>query len=325
MRRTTTGALLTWRVKAASLIGGVEYEDERQRGHSDYSSTVYGDSPDSIHVQRNNTGYFTEALLPAGRVAWTLGARLDENSQFGAHGTYRAGAVYRVTAETRLRVSAGTGFKEPTFYENFAHGFVKGNPHLRPEQSLSWEVGAERGPVTVTYFNQRFRDLIDYSPTPIGPDSVNYFNVDAAVADGIEANAVYDLARGVVFSLSYTFLHTRVEKSGTPGDPNALFVPGKPLVRRPAHVLAPELTASVGSRAHVTLGLLWVGKRDDVGAQRVTLDPYTRVNASAEYVLAHVVLTASVTNAFNDQSQEINGFKPLGRVIMLGGRVAVGR
>lgn len=325
VRRATSSALVTWRRNGASVIGGVEYEDQRQRGRSDFSDSFGDDFPDSIHVQRNNTGYFTEAVLPAGRLAWTLGARLDDNSQFGTHGTYRAGVVYRLMERTRLRVSAGTGYKEPTFFENFAHGFVKGNPDLRPEQSFSWEIGAERGPVTVTYFNQRFHDLIDYSPTPIGPDSVNYFNVSAAVADGVEANAVYNLTRTVVFSLSYTFLHTRVEKSSTPSDPNALFVPGKPLVRRPAHTLAPELTASLGARAHVTLGLLWVGKRDDVGAQRVTLDPYTRMNVSAEYALAHVVLTGTVTNAFNDQSQEINGFRPLGRVVMLGGRVSIGR
>src|ERR1044072_6697611 len=108
-----------------------------------YFSASFGDFPDSIHVQRNNTGYFTEALLPAGPTVWTLGARLDDNSQFGAHGTYRAGLVYRLTEQMRLRVSAGTGFKEPTFFENYAHGFVKGNPNLRPEQSFSWEVGAE--------------------------------------------------------------------------------------------------------------------------------------------------------------------------------------
>ena len=324
VRRTTSSALVTWRANGASLVGGVEYEDQRQHGTSDFSAS-FGDFPDSIHVQRNNTGYFTEALLPAGPTVWTLGARLDDNSQFGAHGTYRAGVVYRLTEQMRLRVSAGTGFKEPTFFENYAHGFVKGNPNLRPEQSFSWEVGAERGPVTVTYFNQRFRDLVEYSPTPVGPDSVNYFNVGAAVADGIEANAVYSLTRSIVFSLNYTFLHTRVEKSGTPSDPNALFVPGKPLVRRPAHVLAPELAASLGDRAHVTVGLVWVGKRDDVGAQRVTLDPYTRLNASAEYALGHVVLTGTITNALNDQSQEINGFRPLGRVVMLGARVAIGR
>jgi outer membrane cobalamin receptor len=67
----------------------------------------------------------------------------------------------------------------------------------------------------------------------------------------------------------------------------------------------------------------WVGKRDDIGTQRVTLRPYTRVDLSGEYTIGSVVLSGSLENAFNDQAQEINGFRPRGRVVMLGGRFTV--
>jgi outer membrane cobalamin receptor len=124
--------------------------------------------------------------------------------------------------------------------------------------------------------------------------------------------------------VQYTYLHTRVTESGTPADPDGLFVPGKPLIRRPAHTLVPQLAATLGERARVTLGVRWVGKRDDVGPPRVTLDPYTRVKLSGEYEVGRVVLSASVDNAFNAQTQEINGYRPRGRTVMLGGRVTVG-
>jgi len=324
VRRATTSALLTWRAHAgegASVTTGIEYEDERQHGRSEFTSAGFP-SPDSIDVQRHTTGFFTQAVVPAGRAAVTLGSRLDDNSQFGQHATYRAGVVYRLD-QVRVRGSVGTGFKEPNFYENFAHGFVVGNPNLKPERSLSWEVGVERGGVAVTYFNQRFRDLIEYSPTPIGPDSVNYFNVGGAIANGIEATARASIATSVVLSLNYTFLHTRVLESGST-DPNGLFVPGKPLVRRPAHTLAPQLSATVGAHGRVNLGALWVGKRDDVGPSRVTLQPYTRVNLSGEYTVGRVILSGRVDNAFNDQRQEINGYRPRGRSVMFGGRFTVG-
>jgi len=321
VRRATTSALLNWHASGgASVIGGIEYEDQRQRGTSQFSAS-FGTFPDSIGAHRNNTGYFTQAIIPAGRTAVTLGSRLDDNSQFGTHATYRAGAVYRLD-QVRLRASVGTGYKEPNFFENFAHGFVKGNPNLKAERSLSWEVGIERGAVAVTYFSQRFRDLIEYSPTPVGPDSVNYFNVGGAMAGGIEANITGNIGKWIVASLNYTYLHTRVEESGST-DPNGLFAPGKPLVRRPAHTLAPQVITTLGSRARVIVGARWIGKRDDVGAQRVTLRPYTRVNLAGEYALGSVVLSASVENAFNDQAQEINGFRPRGRVLMLGGRFTV--
>jgi len=323
VRRATTSALLNWHAPGgASVIGGIEYEDQRQRGTSEFSAS-FGTFPDSIRAQRYNTGYFTQAIIPMGRTAVTLGSRLDDNSQFGTHATYRAGAVYRLD-QVRLRASVGTGYKEPNFFENFAHGFVKGNPNLKAERSLSWEVGIERGAVAVTYFNQRFRELIEYSPTPVGPDSVNYFNVGAAIATGIETSVNTNVGNHVVVSLNYTYLHTRVEQSGS-ANPNGSFVPGKPLLRRPVHTLAPELAATVGTRGRLILGARWVGKRDDIGAQRVTLSPYTRVNVSGEYTLGSVVLSGSLENAFNDQAQEINGFRPRGRVVMLGGRISVGR
>lgn len=325
LRRSTTSGLITWRARdGISVISGVEYEDERQRGRSEFSGSS-GTFPDSIAVQRNNRGYFTQAIIPAGQAAVTLGARLDDNSRFGTHGTYRAGLVYRLMDVTRLRVSVGTGFKEPTFFENYATGFFHGNPNLKPERSMSWEVGLERGGLAVTYFNQRFRDLIEFTFSPVPPDTVNYFNVGGAIASGIEANLTRDITTRLTFSVQYSYLHTRVTASGTPADPDGLFVPGKPLIRRPAHALAPQLAATLGERARVTLGVRWVGKRDDVGPPRVTLDPYTRVKLSGEYEVGRVVLSASVDNAFNDQTQEINGYRPRGRTVMLGGRVTFGR
>ncbi len=324
LRRSSAGMQVNWRSRnGISVISGLEYEDERQHGRSQFTSAAFGPFPDSIDVQRNNTGYFTQAVVPAGRAAVTLGSRLDDNSKFGTHATYRGGVVYRLD-QARLRVSVGTGFKEPTFFENFARGFVVGNPHLKPERSLSWEVGVERGAARVTYFNQRFRDLIEYSSTPVGPDSANYFNVGGAIADGVEASLDEKLTARVVVSVKYTYLHTRVQQSGSGSDPDGLFVPGKPLIRRPVHTLAPQLVATLGTQARLTLGARWVGKRDDldfsrpVGQRRVSRGSYTRVNLAAEYTLHRVVLSGSAENLFNDQAQEIPGFRPRGRTLLLG-------
>jgi vitamin B12 transporter len=258
----------------------------------------------------------------------TAGGRRDDNSQFGSHGTYRVGLVYSLAANTRIRASAGTGFKEPTFFENFAHGFTLGNPDLDPERSQSWELGIERDGMAVTYFDQRFRDLIEYNPAP-PPGTPNYFNVGSALANGVEVSLHRRLTQSVEVAVAYTYLHTRVLESGSSSDPDGLFVPGKPLIRRPAQTLAPQVTARPNSRTRVTLGARWVGKRDDldfnqpVGQRRVSQDPYTRVNVSAEYTLHRLVLLGSAENLFNDQSQEIPGYRPRGRTVLLGLRVVL--
>jgi len=229
----------------------------------------------------------------------------------------------------RLRASVGTGFKEPTFFENFAHGFVTGNPALDPERSRSWEVGMERGGIALTYFNQRFRGLIEYNPAPPAGQP-NYFNVDGAVATGVEAEAAAAFSRSITGSLCYTYLHTRVVESGAPSDPDGLFVPGKPLIRRPAHTITPQLAVTWGG-ARMSLGALWVGKRDDLDfgrparQRRVAVQPYTRINLAVEYGLerGRIVVTGRAANLFNDHREDLPGFRVLGRTIFLGVRVGV--
>jgi len=328
--RSSTNALLTWsNADKVAVTTGIEYEDQRQRGTSEFSAS-FGTFPNPpIDVDRTTVGYLTQAVVSRGRATVTAGGRLDDNSQFGTHGTYRAGIVYHLSEAARLRASTGIGFKEPSFFENYATGFVRGNPTLEPERSGSWEVGVEYRGITVTYFNQDFRDLIEFSSTPLLPDSVNYFNVGAASANGVETSIAANVSRTIGFSLRYTYLHTRVEESGTPNDPDGLFIPGEPLIRRPGHTVSPELQAASG-RLHLMVGGKWVGHRDDLdfnrplGQRRVVLDPYTRVKLAVEYHLDRFVLSGRVENLFNDQTQEIAGYRPRGRTILVGGRFAVG-
>lgn len=322
VRRAGAGLMLTWRpsASATALSAGVDYEDERQRGRSEFSAS-FGTFPDSIHVERWTTGYYAQAVLDVAPVAITAGVRLDDNSQFGTHGTYRIGLVFK-----GVHASLGTGFKEPTFFENFAQGFVTGNPDLKPERSTSWEAGVERplagGRWTLgaTYFDQRFRDLIDFTGT-------TYLNVPGANSRGVELNADAMLTPAFAATLRYTYLHTNVSAAGVDSSADALFVPGRPLLRRPAHSLAPEVGMQLGGRARLIVGARWVGERDDrdfsqpPGSQRVTLDPYTHVNVAATYTLAQVELSLKIENAFDDRSPEIVGFKPRGRTVMAGGRI----
>ena len=339
VRRAGGGLLLTWRPSAGRstvLSAGADYDDERQHGRSEFSSPAFGTFPDSIDVQRWTASYYGQAVFDAATLAVTAGVRLDDNSQFDTHGTYRVGAVFNPHADTRLRASVGTGFKEPTFFENFAQGSAFGNPDLKPEQSTSWEAGIDQtlagGRLTLaaTYFDQRFRDLIDYNGSvPFGDP--NYFNVPGANSRGVEVALDGVLTPAFAVTVRYTFLHTNVITGGADSSADALFVPGKPLLRRPAHSLAPEVGMTLGAHARLILGARWVGRRDDLdfsrpaGTRRVTLEPFTHVNVAAEYTVGLVQLTGKVENLFDDPSEEISGFRPRGRTVLLGARVNVGR
>lgn len=339
VRRAGGGLLVTWRPSTGQstvLSAGADYEDERQHGRSEFVSAAFGTFPDSINVQRWTASYYGQAVWDVTPLAVTVGARLDDNSQFDTHATYRVGVVFQAQGETRLRASLGTGFKEPTFFENFAQGSAFGNPDLKPEQSASWEAGIDRtlagGRLTLaaTYFDQRFRDLIDYNGSvPFGEP--NYFNVPGANSRGVEVQFDGVLTPALAATIRYTFLHTSVITGGADSSADALFVPGKPLLRRPAHSLAPEVGMTLGANARFILGARWVGRREDLdfsrpaGSRRVTLEPFTHVNVAAEYTVGALQLTGKVDNLFDDPSEEISGYRPRGRTVLLGGRVTVGR
>jgi vitamin B12 transporter len=323
IRRIGTGARANLHLGTGAVVtGGAEVEWQRQRGTT-------------LDTTRRDAAMYAQAVTGLDReLSLSAGLRLDDNEQFGAHVTGRAGATWRSDARTRLRVSAGTGFKEPTFYENFATGFVRGNPRLEPEQSTSWEIGVERAvrtEVTVgaTYFDQRFRHLVLYSFTPVGPDSVNYVNVARALARGVELTVEASLGGGRTATVAYTRLVTRVLTGGA--DP--AFETGRPLLRRPRDATALRLATPVGGRGTVSLTTVYVGRRDDFdyGAfTRVTLPPHTRADLAGEYRLTTgraglpgFTATMRVDNVFDAPYQEVKNFPAPRRAFLLGVRFAV--
>ena len=120
---------------------------------------------------RRNVGGYAQAVVDIGtRGLVSVGGRLDDNQRFGTHATYRLGAVYTLLPGLRARAAVGTTFKEPSLRENFAATpFEVGNPGLEPEQSRSWELGLEQAlfagrlSLAANYFDQRFRNLIQYN------------------------------------------------------------------------------------------------------------------------------------------------------------------
>lgn len=293
----------------------------------------FGPFPDSAEYQRSTRSVYAQVLTtPSSRVTLSAGARVDDGSSFDAFTTWRAGASVR-PGRWILRAAAGSAFKEPTFYENFAQGFVIGNPALAPERTLSAELGVERtlgrgAHLAATAYTQRFRDLIQYTSAPTRPGASNYFNLGSARARGLETSARLDFAAQWRLEVSYDWLQTEVLESGDEGD--LTFVEGSRLLRRPEHRVSGALTW-VGARAHAALVATRVGQREDLdfsdpsafNGRRVTLDAYTLVNASAEVQLTRAVAaTARVENALDSRHAEIVGFPARGRAIHLGIRAA---
>jgi vitamin B12 transporter len=292
---------------------------------------------------RDNWGIYAQvSALPVSRLQLTASGRMDENERFGTFWTWRAAGLAFASPTTRLRASAGSGFKEPSFFENFDTPFSVGNPDLRPERTLSFEAGIEqdlvRGVARVGLigFVQRFRDLIQYTfvaPEPGGP---NYFNVAAADANGVEA--VLEAGSGAVRgTLSYTHLWTEVTDAGFDAGDAATFVEGERLLRRPDDAISARLETAIAVRARLGATLIWSGPRDDIRFgqfpepnQRVELPSYTTLDLSSVVTVLPprrgrpgLELTVRVENVFDEQYEQSVGFPARGRGVFIGASTGV--
>jgi vitamin B12 transporter len=320
LQRLVAGGRASLHVSSGAVVtAGVERELQRQSGST-------------LDTTRGNSAAYAQLLGDLGHaVSITAGTRLDKNQQFGDHLTGRAGVAWRPDGRTRLRASVGTGFKEPSFFENFATGFARGNAGLRPERSTSWEVGVERTvrqgrlALQATWFDQRFRDFIQYSAAPLGPDSVNYVNIGDATARGLELSIRTALGRGFSVEAAYTYLRSRDE--GT----------GRRLQRRPTHAGALQVFHSLADRGSVGLSARYSGDREDrdfavFPDTAVTLPAQAVLDASAEFRLSRgrgalpgLVITGRVENLLDARYEEALYFPAPRRTVLVGGALTFGR
>jgi vitamin B12 transporter len=316
--------------------GQVERETERQSGTTTSNFGGIATTPDTPFDRgRTTVGYYVQGVLdlPSG-LTMNLNGRIDDNSAFGTFATYRAGAVYRLTPQTRFRISTGRAFKAPTFCEQFCNAaFVVGDSTLRPERSTSWEVGLEQQLVSSRvslfgiYFDQRFRDMILYDGSA-PPGSPTYANGAAAKAHGIETGLRAALNDGLGASASYTYLLAEATDDG--GLPTESFAAGQPLIRRPKHSVQAALRARVSDRVTFGGSLTYVGRREDVDfnqGQRVTLPGYTLVDLAGEVEILREgggvpALSASLRaeNLFDEDYDQVVGFPGRPRAVFGGAR-----
>ncbi|MEX0690274.1 MAG: TonB-dependent receptor, partial [Gemmatimonadales bacterium] len=326
LTRRTADARLNLALGTAMLTVGGELEGEHeQTGFESVSS--FGTFTSAFDETRRNVAGYLQATHHARALALSAGARLDENQRFGTFVTARGGAAYRFAPGTRVRASAGTGFKEPTFFESFGSEFVVGNPGLSPERSVSWELGVEQsladGAVALeaAVFIQRFSNMIEFIGAPANAGDPNYVNVAGARADGLELSA--DVRPSPVSRLTfrYTRLLTEVTAAGT--DPT--FAVGDVLVRRPGHAGSVRLFVTPLPSVDVHGGARYTGQRTDLDFSvvdfvtvfdpaRVTLSEYALLDLGASWrVVRGVTLDVSVQNLLATDYEEARGFLTPGR------------
>lgn len=332
VRRASGDLRATLRLGNGALALGGELEEERQRSFTE-SLSEYGTSSGRSEYARWNRAAYVHAYLDVTPLALDAGARVEDNERFGRLATWEVGGALPVGGgSTRIRGSVGRGIKEPTFFENYATGFAKGNPNLEPERSLGWEVGIERlhayGRLSVTYFDQTYEGLIQYTASPPTPTEPNFYNVAEAESRGLELEADAR-SRGWTANASWTWLDTQVLDAGFDSGPGASFVPGGRLLRRPRHSGSARLSYAwpFGTFA---AQLHYVGAREDrdfgtFPAGEVVLSSYSLLSIAAQFrVMDRLVLTVRGENLGDRTYEEVFGFDAPGRALYAGARLELG-
>jgi vitamin B12 transporter len=317
------------------VTAGATVEEQRYRNVS-RSASQYGPSMDALTAARSTRGEYVQALHAGERVTWSAGLRHEENDSFGTFWTWRGGATFGIGRGSVVRATAGNAFREPTFYENYASGYARGNPALRPEQTQSWEIGLDqRLPGNLitfgsTWFDQSFRDLIEYTYATPSPTAPNFFNIAAARARGLELEAAAGDRGHAYVAATYTWLMTRVGAAGFDTSGTGYFRPGESLLRRPGRTWSVEVGRYL-HRAGASTRWVSTGSRADIdyaAGQRVVMPPYGLLDVATHVVLyeppepeGSVSLTASVANALGTRYETVRGFRSPGRSVLVGVRL----
>lgn len=250
----------------------------------------------------------------------TAAVRHDLNDKFRDATTFRVGAGYRLTDTTRLRAAAGSGVKNPGFFElyGFVDGRFIGNDALRLEKSTGWEVGVDQdvgdsARLSVTYFDSELDGEIFTTfpaPTFIATPANR---VTESQQRGVEVSFNARLADQWSLDAAYSYLDAEED--------------GIEEVRRPDHIASAALTWSApGDAASATLVVRHNGATPDVAFTdpsfvpvRVRLDDYTLVNLNARVRLAEGISGfARVENLFDEDYEQVFSFVSPGRSAVVG-------
>lgn len=254
--------------------------------------------------QRLFAVFAQEEFSPTENVFLTFGLRHDDFDTFGEATTGKVTAAWLAGQKrVKLRTSYGTGFRSPSFLDLYGQSpYYVGNPNLEPEKARGWDAGIDyylpggRGSVGVTWFEQRYDNLIVYDFV-VFPSTV--VNVDRARSRGVEIAGKFTLPCALEARVAYTYLDAENLTQQTR------------LARRPRHSGSLDLWHDFG-RWSLGGAVTFAWDREDVHADTyVTIDSeaYTVARFYAAWKATdRLTLKARVENAFDERYDQVHGY-----------------
>ena len=295
-----------------SLIFAADIEREEYRNRDPFGFAFNGTR------STRNIGLVGEYRYTGGALDLNAAIRHDFSNRFDDATTFKLGAGYDLTDSTRIRATAGSGIKNPGFFElfGFSDGTFIGNPDLDPEKSTEWEVGVDQDfgdvRISATYFDATLKNEIFTSfpaPTFIATPDNRDTNSQRR---GVEVSARANLGQ---FTMNAAYSYLDAEEDGVRE------------VRRPRHIASAALDWSTpGDAVSAGFTIRHNGAATDSAFTdpsfvpvTVTLDDYTLVNLYGEVALTDKIRAfARAENLLDEEYQQVFSFVSQGRSVIAG-------
>ncbi|MEO7312400.1 MAG: TonB-dependent receptor, partial [Chitinophagaceae bacterium] len=273
------------------------FKDTSMSQGSMYASLLYGSANKKFHAE--------------------AGGRLNVHSRYGSNSTYTFNPSYNIGENYRVFGSVASGFKAPSLYQLYAGGGT-GNPNLKPEKSVNYELGLSQQHKIVSnrlvYFYRTIKDGIDYNYV-----SFKYFNFVQQIVRGLEYEVVLQPTKKLNITANYTFISSQ---ENTQSRVNFKDTSYHYLLRRPKHNININMGYQFTDGLYASVSGKYVSKRQDVGGykkQDVGMAAYFLLNAYAEYKLKqHFKFFANAQNITGKKFFDINGFNSIPFLFSLG-------
>ena len=251
----------------------------------------------------NIGGYVESQWQPVVGLNVLSSVRDDHYSDYSGAVSWRQGVSYRIApTQTLVHASGASSYTPPSLQDLYYPGY--GNPKLKPESSLGWEVGVEQpladAKVTpsATYFHNSITDYIQ--------DDANFIpqNIGRATTEGAEIDIKAKPIEQLVLDLNYTYLTADNDTSDIR------------LVRRPRNSMNFTAVWTPVQPFTLSMGGSWVVGREDydpVTFAQIEAPNYFVLRASATYrVSKNVTLWVRGENLTDAHYQPVLGYPALG-------------
>ena len=253
----------------------------------------------ALNRRYHNYGYYLTNVVKVKKTVLSQSIRHDSYSSFKDKTTWKLGIKQSIFKNLYISGNWGTAYNVPTIDQLYNPWW--GNKNLTPENTLEWDVSVGYKSFSLTYFNQKVKNLIDYDFS-----TYKYKNfVGKSKINGIETKYSRFIEPLKLFlSINYTYLDAKKPD-------------GSKLPRRPQNKIGFDVVFYPDENVILGFSGIYIGKRKDTDGAKTGY--YTVINSYFNVrVSKNIEAYLKLNNITDTYYQTVDGYATEGRSVYAG-------